>query len=107
MGQNTVRSHPGIVVTAEAAQTTHEPCAGDLACAGLITPSRFVDIVSTAAAQAFGIYPRKGVIAPGSDADVIIFDPAVEHTISAASHHSRMDTNIYEGKRIKGKVGVV
>jgi dihydropyrimidinase len=66
-----------------------------------------VDIVSTATAQAFGIYPRKGVIAPGSDADVIIFDPAVEHTISAAAHHSRMDTNIYEGKRIRGKVGVL
>jgi dihydropyrimidinase len=63
-----------------------------------------VDIVSTGVAQAFGIYPRKGVIAPGSDADVIIFDPSVEHTISAASHHSRMDTNIYEGKRIRGKV---
>jgi dihydropyrimidinase len=78
-----------------------------IAPAGLITPSRFVDIVSTATAQAFGIYPRKGVIAPGSDADVIIFDTAVEHTISAASHHSRMDTNIYEGKRIKGKVSLV
>lgn len=44
------------------------------------------------------------VLTSGSDADVIIFDPAAEHTISAASHHSRMDTNIYEGKRIKGKV---
>jgi dihydropyrimidinase len=75
-----------------------------IACAGLVTPSRFVDIVSTSVAQAFGIYPRKGAIAPGSDADVILFDPAAEHTISAASHHSRMDTNIYEGKRIRGKV---
>jgi dihydropyrimidinase len=65
-----------------------------------------VEIVSTSVAQAFGIYPQKGVIAAGSDADIIIFDPAAEHTISAASHHSRMDTNIYEGKRIIGKVTV-
>ncbi len=44
-------------------------------------------------------------IAEGSDADVVIFDPALEHTISAASHHSAMDTNIYEGYRVQGKVG--
>ena len=55
-------------------------------------------------ARIFGIYPQKGHIAAGSDADVIIFDPAVEHTISAATHHSAMDTNIYEGMKIKGKV---
>jgi dihydropyrimidinase len=52
-------------------------------------------------AQVFNLYPRKGVIAVGSDADVIILDPEAEHTISAASHHSRMDTNIYEGWKIK------
>ena len=60
-------------------------------------------LTSTAAAHAFNIYPRKGVLAPGSDADVIIFDPAAEHVISAASHHSRMDTNIYEGRAVTGK----
>ena len=69
-----------------------------MVCAGLITPSDFVRITSTAAAQIFNIYPRKGRIAAGSDADVIVLDPAVTHTISAATHHSRMDTNVYEGK---------
>eukprot|EP00803_Ostreobium_quekettii_P009148 evm.model.scf_3327.1 EVM.evm.TU.scf_3327.1 scf_3327:2116-3336(+) len=73
---------------------------------GLITPSDFVRITSTAAAQIFNLYPRKGVIAPGSDADVILLDPKVEHHISAATHHSRIDTNVYEGKRIMGKVVV-
>jgi dihydropyrimidinase len=71
--------------------------------AGLMTPSDFVRVTSTAAAQTFGIYPQKGVIAVGSDADVIVFDPAAEHVISAATHHSRIDTNIYDGKAIKGK----
>lgn len=60
-------------------------------------------LTSTAAARAFNLYPRKGVLAPGSDADVIVFDPAAEHVISAASHHSRMDTNIYEGRAVTGK----
>lgn len=67
-------------------------------CAGMMTPSDFVRVTSTAAAQAFNIYPQKGVIAAGSDADVIVFDPEVKHTISAATHHSKMDTNIYEGE---------
>ncbi|KAK9825674.1 hypothetical protein WJX81_001526 [Elliptochloris bilobata] len=75
-----------------------------LVATGLITPSDFVRLTSAAAAHAFNIYPRKGVLAPGSDADVIIFDPAAEHVLSAASHHSRMDTNIYEGRTVRGKV---
>lgn len=65
--------------------------------AGLITPSDYVRVTSTAAAQAFNIYPRKGRLAPGSDADVIVIDPQRRHVIRAASHHSRMDTNVYEG----------
>ena len=72
--------------------------------AGLMTPADFVRVTSTAVAQAFNIYPRKGVIAPGSDADIIILDPKEEHVISAATHHSVIDTNIYEGHRITGKV---
>jgi dihydroorotase-like cyclic amidohydrolase len=71
---------------------------------GMISPEDFVRVTSTAAAQIFNIYPRKGLIAAGSDADVIVLDPRIEHTISAATHHSRMDTNVYEGKRILGKV---
>lgn len=69
-----------------------------------MTPSEFVRATSTAAAQVFNIYPQKGVIAPASDADVIIFDPDLEHTISASEHHSRIDQNIYEGRIQRGKV---
>lgn len=76
----------------------------ELVNSGLIGPTDFVRITSTSAAQTFNIFPRKGIIAPGSDADVIIFDPGHEHIISAASHHSRMDTNVYEGRRVKGRV---
>lgn len=64
-------------------------------------------ITSTACAQIFNIYPQKGVIAAGSDADIIIFDPNQEHTISAASHHSAVDSNIYEGRKVKGKVSLL
>jgi dihydropyrimidinase len=71
---------------------------------GLMGAEDFVRVTSTAAAQIFNIYPRKGAVAVGSDADLVVFDPNVEHTISAATHHSKMDTNVYEGKHIKGKV---
>lgn len=71
---------------------------------GLSTPNDFVRMVSSAAAKAFNIYPRKGLIAPGSDADVIIFDPDLRHTISAATHHSAVDVNVYEGMQVTGKV---
>lgn len=71
---------------------------------GLLSPEQFVHVTSTKAAQIFNIFPRKGSISVGSDADIIVFDPRLEHTISAATHHSQMDTNVYEGKKIKGKV---
>lgn len=63
-----------------------------------------MELVSTSIAQTFGIYPRKGTIAVDSDADVILFDPKARHVISAKTHLSRIDTNIYEGKEIEGKV---
>ena len=63
-------------------------------------PQDFVRVTSAAAAMAFNVYPRKGRLAPGSDADVIVFDPAARHVISAASHHSRIDTNVDEGGSI-------
>lgn len=66
--------------------------------------SDFVRVTSAKAAQIFNLYPRKGVISIGSDADVIVLDPNIKHVISAKTHHSKMDTNIYEGKEIKGKV---
>ena len=61
-------------------------------------------MTSTAVAKAFNAYPRKGAIAAGSDADIIILDPKAKHTISASTHHSRIDTNIYEGRAVTGKV---
>ena len=69
-----------------------------------MSPEDFVRVTSTAAAKIYNIYPRKGTIAAGSDADVIVFDPRTQHTISASTHHSNMDTIVYEGKRIMGKV---
>eukprot|EP00240_Pyramimonas_obovata_P002160 CAMPEP_0118924212 /NCGR_PEP_ID=MMETSP1169-20130426/2450_1 /TAXON_ID=36882 /ORGANISM="Pyramimonas obovata, Strain CCMP722" /LENGTH=516 /DNA_ID=CAMNT_0006865303 /DNA_START=62 /DNA_END=1612 /DNA_ORIENTATION=+ len=73
---------------------------------GKMTRPQFVAATSTVAAQVFNLFPRKGLVAAGSDADVIVLDPAATHTISAATHHSAMDTNIYEGIQVKGKVVV-
>lgn len=69
-----------------------------------MSPSDYVRVTSTTAAKVFNIYPQKGKIAEGSDADIIVLDPSQKHTIKAAYHHSRMDTNVYEGKVITGKV---
>lgn len=71
---------------------------------GLMSPMDYVRVTSTQAARIFNIYPQKGIIEAGADADVIVLDPSKEHTIRAATHHSRMDTNIYENRKIKGKV---
>eukprot|EP01023_Acetabularia_acetabulum_P067486 TRINITY_DN9322_c0_g1_i9.p1 TRINITY_DN9322_c0_g1~~TRINITY_DN9322_c0_g1_i9.p1 ORF type:complete len:449 (+),score=86.60 TRINITY_DN9322_c0_g1_i9:2-1348(+) len=71
---------------------------------GMISPMDFVRITSTTAAKVFNLYPQKGILQSGSDADVIVLDPSLKHTISAKSHHSRMDTNIYEGMQVQGKV---
>ncbi|MGB0036599.1 MAG: dihydropyrimidinase [Candidatus Acidiferrales bacterium] len=66
------------------------------------SPNRFVQLVSTAPAKLFGLYPRKGTVAVGSDADLIIFDPDEEQTISAKTHHMRVDYSMFEGIRVKG-----
>lgn len=76
----------------------------ELVNSGMMTPMDFVRVTSTEAAKVFNIYPQKGTIGPGSDADVVIFDPNVEHVISAKTHHSRIDTNVYEGRKVRGKV---
>jgi dihydropyrimidinase len=70
--------------------------------AGRIGLNRFVELTSTAAAKIFGLFPRKGTIAVGSDADLVIFDPNRETTISAATHHMRVDYSAYEGRRVRG-----
>ena len=69
---------------------------------GLLNMNRFVEVFSTAAAKRFGLYPRKGTIAAGSDADIVIFHPDTETTISAQSHHMNVDYSMYEGMRVKG-----
>ena len=72
---------------------------------GLLTRSDFVRATSTRPAEVFNIYPQKALIAEGSDADIILLDPTIEHTLGVGSHHyARMDTNVYEGKKVKGKV---
>ncbi len=67
-----------------------------------ISLNRWVELVSTAPAKMFGLYPRKGTIAVGSDADLVIWDPEAEHTISARTHHMRVDYSMFEGSRLKG-----
>lgn len=69
---------------------------------GRLTPSEFVAITSTNAARIFNIYPRKGLIAPGADADIVIWDPTRERTISKHTHHQKIDFNIFEGMVVKG-----
>jgi dihydropyrimidinase len=64
--------------------------------------NRFVEITSTTPAKLFGLYPRKGTIAVGSDADMVIFDPNAEHVISAKTHHMRVDYSMFEGIQVKG-----
>ena len=66
--------------------------------AGHIDLNRFVELVATAPAKMFGLYPRKGTIAPGSDADIVVFDPKKERTISAATHHMRVDYSALRGR---------
>src|SRR3977135_3577438 len=69
---------------------------------GKFSANRFVQLISTAPAKLFGLYPRKGTIAVGSDADLVIFDPNAEQVISAKTHHMRVDYSMFEGMRVKG-----
>lgn len=69
---------------------------------GRLTPSEFVAITSTNTAQIFNIYPRKGAIQVGADADIVVWDPAGTKTLSAKTQHSKCDINIYEGRTVRG-----
>jgi len=69
---------------------------------GKISPTRWIDIASTTPAKIFGLYPKKGTIAPGSDADIVVFDPEKEHTLGVKTLHMRVDYNPYEGRKIRG-----
>ncbi len=74
---------------------------------GRFNANRFVETVSTTPAKIFGLYPRKGTIAVGSDADIVVFDPKRKHTISAKTHHMRVDYSMFEGITVTGMPDVV
>ena len=71
---------------------------------GRINLNRFVQLTSTAPAKMFGLFPRKGTIAVGSDADIVLFDPDRKHVLSAETHHSNVDYSLFEGREVQGKV---
>ncbi|HEV8608929.1 MAG TPA: dihydropyrimidinase [Thermoanaerobaculia bacterium] len=70
--------------------------------AGKISMNRYVELTSTSPAKIFGLFPRKGTIAPGSDADVVVFDPNKRQTLSAKTLHMKVDYNPYEGREVTG-----
>ena len=74
---------------------------------GRFSVNRFVELVSTTPAKIFGLYPQKGTIAIGSDADLVIFDPRRQHTISVNNHHMRVDYSMFEGVTVTGMPDVV
>jgi len=74
---------------------------------GRISANKYVELSSANAARIFGMYPQKGCIAPGSDADIVIFDPNERHTLSAQSHHMNVDYSAYEGHEVRGKCKTV
>jgi dihydropyrimidinase len=75
--------------------------------AGEISLARWVEVTSTTPARMFGLFPRKGLIAPGADADIVLYDPDATHTFSAATHHMNVDYSAYEGMKVKGKAKTV
>lgn len=74
---------------------------------GRLSLTRWVDVVSTAPAKVFGLYPKKGAVAPGSDADLVVFDPSATQVLSARTHHMRVDYSPYEGRQVQGRVRTV
>jgi dihydropyrimidinase len=75
--------------------------------AGELSLARWVEVASTTPARMFGLYPRKGAIQPGSDADIVIYDPTATQVLSVDTHHMNVDYSAYEGMRITGRVETV
>ncbi|WP_438485102.1 dihydropyrimidinase [Streptomyces sp. S186] len=74
---------------------------------GHLTRRRWIEIACATPARMFGLYGKKGTIAPGADADVVVYDPTAEQVLSAATHHMNVDYSAYEGKRVTGRVETV
>jgi dihydropyrimidinase len=74
---------------------------------GRLTRERWVEVISTAPAKMFGMYPRKGSVSVGADADLVIYDPNAKRTISATTHHMDVDYSCYEGRVVQGRSDVV
>jgi dihydropyrimidinase len=74
---------------------------------GKISLNRFVELTSTSPAKIFGLFPRKGTVAPGSDADLVVFDPNKKQTLSAKTHHMKVDYSPYEGREVTGMADTV
>jgi dihydropyrimidinase len=74
---------------------------------GKLSLARWVETIATTPARMFGLYPKKGIIAPGSDADIVIYDPAARTRISVETHHMNMDYSAWEGWEIDGGVDTV
>jgi dihydropyrimidinase len=74
---------------------------------GKISLNRFVELTSTSPARIFGLFPRKGTVAPGSDADLVVFDPNRKQTLSAKTLHMKVDYNPYEGREVTGAADTV
>jgi dihydropyrimidinase len=75
--------------------------------AGRISRERWVDLVSAAPARIFGLWGRKGAVAAGFDADLVVYDPDLRRTLSAATHHMQVDYSCYEGREVRGRAAVV
>ena len=74
---------------------------------GHLTPNRWVEVISAAPARMFGLSGRKGVVAVGADADLVVYDPSARHTISAKTHHMGVDYSTYEGREVIGRAETV